>query len=669
MIKMKNKIKELLNMMTLQEKIGQLNLVSYNDKTEEEVKSGLVGAVINSNNRDDIFRLQKAAGESRLKIPLLIGADVIHGFRTIFPVPLAESCSFNLDLIEAAATWSARAAAQEGINWIYAPILDLTNDPRWGRINESSGEDPFLIGMMAARRIRGIQRDGTVGACCKHYIGYGKVESGVDYLTTDFSEHTLRTYFLPAYRAAVAAGALSMMSAFTTYNALPITASRTILNEILRQELGFNGVLVTDWDSLEHLFNYRLVDEGTEAAAIGIRCGIDIDMHSRIYQKYLPETVKRQPELLGLIDDAVLRVLKLKAKLGLFNQKSCPGKKDFSVIINEYAECLAVESIILLKNENKCLPLNPNTKLLVVGHFNNDGDIHLGAWSALGRPEETVTVEAGIRARFPNSEFFATPKNTGNTDFNALKQKAEAAEMVLLNLGEPRYLSGENNNRSTLDLPDNQDLLAEFLANENIPFIAYVAAGRPLAITGLANKALALLWSFHLGHQAGSALAKILAGIENPSAKTTVTFPRSLGQIPIYYNRLFCGRPELIHYLDEEITPLYPFGYGLSYSEFYYHLPEVSFNKDKQIVTVEGWIENVSDLPGKEVIQVYLLPQKTSVLCPVKSLIGFKKVEVAPHQSVSYQINCPINNKFYGDLVNIMVGPSSQLGKIIKLKL
>ncbi|MDI9507551.1 MAG: glycoside hydrolase family 3 N-terminal domain-containing protein [Bacillota bacterium] len=663
---MKKDLHDIINAMTPEEKIGQLNLVSFNENTEDEVRRGRAGAVLNANRREDIERLQRAARESRLGIPLLVGADVIHGFYTTFPVPLAEASSFNLGLIEKAAEYAAREAAAEGINWIYAPILDLPNDPRWGRIMESAGEDPLLIGLTAAARVRGIQRN-NVAACLKHYIGYGKVEAGIDYQVTDFSEHRLRTYYLPPYRMAIEAGAMSVMSAFTTYDALPITASPYIMNDILRRELGFDGVVVSDWDCLKHLFNYKVAGEGWEAAETGVRRAIDIDMHSRVYDKYLLEAMRRDAGLARLVDEAVLRVLKLKEKIGLFAGKRNPAQAPMD--IGELAEEIAAEAIILLKNDKRVLPLDRRARLLVVGPFNDDGDIHLGAWSALGRPERTVTTKAGIKALFPKSEFFAVPKNAAETDFKALKMKAAESDALLLCLGESRSLSGENNNRASLDLPGGQDALADFLARENIPFIAYVTAGRPLAIANLCEKAGALLWSFHLGHKAGVALAKVLAGVANPSAKTTVTFPRSLGQVPIYYNRLPCGRPDIARYMDEELEPLFPFGYGLSYSEFRYRRPKASYEAARQTITVSGRIENTSALAGKEVIQVYLTPLKTSVLLPEKSLIGFEKILVPPKATVNYKINCPIERGLYHDEIALLVGTSSRTGEILRVKL
>lgn len=660
-------IQELLHAMTPEEKVGQLNLISFNERTEEEVRRGRVGAVINANNRDDIERLQEAARSSRLGIPLLVGADVIHGFHTTFPVPLAEASSFNLDLIEETARYGAREAAAEGINWIFAPILDLPNDPRWGRIMESAGEDPLLIGLTAACRVRGIQKGGNVAACLKHYIGYGKVEAGIDYQVTDFSEHKLRTYFLPPWRMAISAGAMSVMSAFTTYNGLPIIASPFIMNEILRRELGFDGVVISDWDSLNHPFNFKIAGEGWEAATIGLKRTIDVDLHGRIYDKYLLEAARREPELERLIDEAVLRVLALKEKIGLFSEKKeiLPVPDDGG----ELAEKMAAEAIILLKNERGILPLDRNAKLLVVGPFNDDGDIHLGAWAALGRPERTVTISAGIKAYFPNSEFFAVPADVSKTDFSALKRHAAAADIVLLCLGEPRHLSGENNNRASLDLPGNQELLADFLASEGIAFISYVMAGRPLVITNLTAQAQGLLWSFHLGHKAGIALARVLAGEENPSAKTPVTFPRSLGQVPVYYNRLPCGRPDITRYLDEQLTPLYPFGYGLSYSEFMLRQPRATYDPNIGSIIVTGRIANLSARPGKEVIQVYLSPTKTTVLLPEKALIGFTKISVAPGETVGYRIVCPVERNLYEGEVELLIGTSSQTGTVLHIKL
>lgn len=658
-------IKKLLKEMTLKEKIGQLNLVSYKEEILEAVKRGEIGAVLNVHDAESIHKLQEAALSSPHKIPLLIGADVIHGFKTTFPVPIGEACSFNPDIMERSSRYAMLEAREEGINWIFAPMLDLTNDPRWGRIMETGGEDPYLNSVMAKSKVSGTQTEDsgrTTAACAKHYLGYGAVEAGLDYATSDFSESRMRNYYLPSFKAAVDAGVMSVMTAFTTFSHLPVTMNSYLLQDVLRKECGFEGMVVSDWQAIRHLVNYRLAEGEAEAGKFALTAGIDMDMTAKIYIRYLERLVEENPDLLALIDKSAYRVLEMKLKMGLFNNPfEIKNPVSFKEEIRKEARKAADESIILFKNEDGILPLSKDANILVAGPFISDRDIHLGAWSCLGHPDNVVNIKEGILKRFNNVDFYETKLDFDAEDIDRIKEKAKGKDCIVLALGEPRSLSGENNCRTKMDLPNNQDALVSKLAELNIPLIAVVSAGRPLIITEIAKKVKAMLWNFHLGSEAGNTIAAALVGKVNPSAKTTVTFPKEFGQIPLYYNRYPYGRSDITHYMDGDLDPLYPFGYGLSYSQFKYHDFNCSLSENKLSVDLE--VENTSEIDGKEIVQVYLIADLMKELIPEKRLVAFQKVFLKgkSKQKVSFEIDLDLKNYRRG--ITIMVGPSSVEGQ------
>ena len=658
-------IDKIIKKMTIKEKIGQLNLTSYSDAILPRIASGEVGAILNIFDKDQVKQVQELALKSKHQIPLLIGEDVIHGFKTIFPVPLAEACSFNLDLIEETAYLSMLEARMEGINWIYAPMLDIITDPRFGRVMETSGEDPFLTSQIAKRKVRGIQRNDNnqiTAACPKHYLGYGAVEAGLDYRMTDFSEHKMRLTYLPPFKAAIDEGALSLMHAFTTYNNLPVTINKYLLDDVLRKECEFSGILVTDWQCLKQLTKYQVLSSEEEAAQQGLLVGIDLDMHGQVYFNHLEQVISNNPHLLNNLDTAVRRILTVKLKMGLFKENRENNNRELDSKIRKQALQSANESIILFKNSNHLLPLQNDAKVLCVGPFNSDQDIHLGAWACRGQKKDTISLKKGIESHFLNCQFFDTPLNTGETNWEELRLACQDMDYIILALGEPRSYSGENNCRMNINLPFKQDLLIDFIYNLQKPIIGMVFAGRPLTITNLDEKADAIIWSFHLGCEAGNSLAKVLCGEVNPSAKTVITFPRELGQVPIYYNRYHTGRDELIHYVDGSTEPLYPFGFGLSYSRFIYHDFTYNYSTETSKLRIKVTIENESSYSGDEIIQVYALSNITYQLAPQQALIGFKKHHFNASQKEEISLDVFIDWEIYRDSVVIQVGPSSRLG-------
>ena len=656
-------IKKLIASMTLKEKIGQLNLVNSEEDILEAVKRGEVGAVLNVRDVETAERLQRAALSSPKKIPLLIAEDVIHGFKTIFPVPLGEACSFNPEIMENSSRFAMLEAREAGINWIYAPMLDLTNDPRWGRIMETGGEDPYLSSVMAESKVRGTQTEESgriTAACAKHFLGYGAVEAGIDYATSEFSENRMRNYYLPSFQRAVKAGVMSVMTCFTTCNDLPVTMNSYLIQDVLRKECGFGGLIVSDWEAILHLLNFRLAEDEKEAAGLAFKSGIDMDMTAGIYLRNLERLAEEHPEFLELIDRSVYRVLEMKLKMGLFeNPFPMKNPPEFKERIREAARKAAEEAVILFKNEG-VLPLKKDAKILVTGPYVEDKNIHLGAWSSAGRPEDVVSISEGVSRVFGNAEIYATDPEFTEEDLEKIKALACGKEAIVLALGEPRHLSGENNCRTKLDLPGNQEKLVEELAKLGLPLIVLISAGRPLLIKRVEEMAGALLWNFHLGSEAGNAIARILSGDVNPSAKTTVTFPKEFGQIPICYNRYPYSRPDLVHYVDGDMEPLHPFGFGLSYSEFKYQDFEYRLEGKKLMIGLE--VENMSDVDGKEVVQVYLIPDLLRRLVPEKSLIAFRKVFIEARNKKRIHFEIDLNLDSYRRGITILVGGSSVSG-------
>jgi beta-glucosidase len=666
---MSRRVEELIKEMTLKEKVGQLNLISYKENLYQQIIEGRIGSIINSNDFETNYKLQEAAQKSRLKIPLLIGADVIHGFKTIYPVPLGEACSFNLDLIKRGSYLSMLEARDEGVNWIYAPMLDLINDLRFGRVMETGGEDPYLSSEIGKVKVNAIQTEYAgikTAATAKHFLGYGASEAGLDYSTSEFSEQKMRNYYLPQYKAAIDEGVFTVMNAFTTYNDLPVAQSKYILKNVLRDELGFEGILVTDWQSLDQLKKFKTVRNDKEAAKIGINNGIDVDMHTSIYYEYLEKLIEEDKSIISKIDESVRRILTVKEKMGLF-EYPYPKRIDESIHkeIKNHAIEIAEESVILFKNDNNILPLHVEKKVLVVGLFTQDQDIHLGAWSSLGKSMNVISLGKGLHKEFKNLSYYDIPKNYEEIDYAKLEKALVNLDCVILFFGEPRSYSGENNCRVKIDLPFMQEKFLKFISKYNLPIISVVTAGRPLAIPIVDELSAAVIWNFNLGYAAGDAIAKVISGRVNPSAKTVITFPKEIGQMPIYYNRYNIGREELINYVDGDINPLYPFGFGLSYSKFKYSSLEVLKTANKLIVDFQ--IENISSVDGKEIAQVYLITDYEAKLVPKKRLIKFEKFTIKRHETIDVNMEIYFDEKLYPGEYSIQVGPSSNDGIAIKI--
>ncbi len=648
-------IKKLLNSMTLQEKIGELCLTgSSKDRVLNGISVGKYGSVLNHIGKDHINELQSAALSNNKKIPLLVGDDVIHGYRSVFPVPIGLACTFDLDLVEKLVRMSTEEASTEGINWIYSPMLDLTHDPRWGRIMETAGEDPYYSSLVGERFVRGIQtplKDGRItAACAKHFIGYGAVEAGLDYNTTDYSEYRLNKLYVPTFKKAIETGVMSVMNAFTTYNGEAVTGSKRLLKDLLREELNFNGVVVTDWACIEQLKEHKQFKDDYEACINSIKLGLDIDMHSDVYYRYLEEAVNKNPELLKFIDESVLRVLEMKQKMNLFEHPYVL-ENAYEVLSKENRSlCLeaAKESAILLKNDDT-LPLKKEDKVLFVGPFVEEADSHLGAWSCKGRPEYVVSVSDALKET-PNVTLHPTRFDLSNIDYRLLEEQIKNVDKVVLCLGEPRYMNGENNNRLYLDLPFNQEKLVDFVSKFNKRVITWVFAGRTLILDSLQEKVNSLVFSFSMGIEAGNAVKEVLYGEYNPSGKTVVTFPKTFGQIPIYYNRLTTGRSDIKHYVDGTMDPLYPFGYGLHYGSLEIKETNVT-NKNKEL-TVSLELLNNSNYDIEEVVQVYLSIPYYKYLRPIKELIGFEKVKVEKNTTKHLTLSIDLNSFLPTDLDN-----------------
>lgn len=709
-----NKIEALLSQMTLEEKVGQMTQYDFGyyninieinhekrNQYEEFIQDGLTGSIFNIQDVHEANRLQRVAVEkSRLGIPILIGRDVIHGYRTIFPIPLAQSSSWNPQLVQAAAKVSAREASTDGIHWVFAPMVDVTRDPRWGRIAESPGEDTFLAEVMASALVKGVEDNQfndrpSVASCPKHFAAYGATESGRDYNTVDISERVLREVYLPPFKAAFDAGAQTVMAAFNEVNGVPACANSFLLRKILREEWGFEGVVVSDYNAVFELLNHGLAASEEEACMQSILAGLDIDMDSGIYQKYLPQLVRcgKVPE--RLIDDAVRRILALKFALGLFDHPYIsPSERDAELLSQENQELaleLARQSVVLLKNERNLLPLDPNVQTIaVIGPLAHNREHPLGPWAFDGRSENVVTVLEGIRKKVRSDTRVTYAQGCdleGDSDdgFAEAIQVACNSDVVVMVVGEGEHMSGEAHSRSSLGLPGVQQQLLKVIHETQKPMVVVVMNGRPLVMNWMDENVSAILEVWHLGIQSGTAIGDILFGSNNPSGKLPVSFPRSLGQVPIYYNRKNTGRPpefaegHASNYLDVPVTPLYPFGYGLSYTEFKYGDVEV----EPKVITPDGQttvritLTNSGDHAGEEVVQLYVRDMVGSVTRPVKELKGFQRVFLNPGEQmqISFTLNAE-QLKFYdADMrfraepgeFQVWVGPDSTRGESQRL--
>jgi beta-glucosidase len=687
-------IDSLLHLMTLEEKCGQLNQISWSGVsklgaflTEEEralVRQGLLGSFLNISGAAAVAEAQRVAvKESRLHIPLLLGVDVIHGFRTIFPVPLAEASSWDPELAERSARVAAIEASAAGIHWTFAPMVDIAREPRWGRIVEGSGEDPYLGSLMAAARVRGFQGntllDSTsILACAKHFAAYGGAEGGRDYNTVDMSERTLREIYLPPFKAAVDAGAGSIMSSFNEISGVPSSANRFLLTDVLRGEWHFNGFVVSDWTAVEELQRHGIAANRADAGALGLNAGVDLDMVSQIYQKELPNLVRSGRVREEVVNEAVRRVLRAKFKLGLFDYptRGCTTERETTAMLTRDHLQIALEaarkSIVLLKNDRSVLPLSKHLKTIaVIGPLADSKSDPLGPWHGAGKPQDVVTVLEGIRGHVsPETQVIYLKGCEIEGDsvgrLSEAKKLAGQADVVILVLGEGEDMSGEASSRSDIDLPGIQNELLNAVTEAGTPAVLVLMNGRPLTITRAAQRVPAILETWFLGVQTGNAVADVLFGDVNPSGKLPVTFPRSVGQIPLYYNHKNTGRPFLekdkytSKYLDSPNTPLFPFGYGLSYTTFSYsnlavNRPRIGMN-DSVVVSVQ--VKNTGKSAGEEVVQLYVHDIVASVTRPVKELKAFRRIALQPGDSktVSFALS-PDQLAFYDLQMKRVVEP------------
>jgi len=686
----------LLARMTLEEKLGQLNLLSAGGKASPEqtalVRRGLVGGlfnVIGTENTQAVDRV--ATTESRLKIPLLFGLDVIHGFRTIFPIPLAEAGAFDVDLAEATARAAGREAAAAGINWTYAPMVDIAHDPRWGRIAEGSGEDPYLGALLAAARVRGFQE--SILATAKHFAAYGAAEAGRDYNTADVSERTLREVYLPPFKAAVDAGVATLMSAFNDIGGVPASGNAWLTDTVLRREWGFRGMVVSDWTSVAELIPHGVAGSRAEAGRQALTAGVDMDMQSSIYVETLAALVRDNRIPMAVVDSAVLRVLRAKARVAQLRPVA-PN----TVEIRALARRAARESIVLLKNEGGVLPIDRAAPAVaVIGPLADNQLDALGPWHTDGRPEDVVTVLQGIKNRVAAGTQVLYARGAGiddtaTTGFADALATARRAKVAILVLGERHDMSGEAASRSSLGLPGVQQQLLEAVAATGTPVVLVLMNGRPLILEWAAEHVPAIVEDWFLGVESGNATAEVLFGDVNPSGRLPVTFPRSVGQIPLYYNHRNTGRPPAADkftskYIDVPVTPRYPFGYGLSYTTFAYRDLKVAFrtttgSRDLQAgpvrlgptdtLSVVVTVANTGTREGTEVVQLYVRDEVASVARPVRELKGFSRVTLKPGEARRIELRLAARDlSFYGldmkrtvepGTFRVFVGPNSVEG-------
>jgi beta-glucosidase len=662
------RVDSVLALMTLEEKIGQLTLFTSDydvtgptirENYKDDIKAGKVGAIFNAFGADYTRKLQEiAVKETRLHIPLLFGYDVIHGHRTIFPIPLGESCSWDLNVMQQSARIAAEEASAEGLHWTFAPMCDIARDPRWGRMAEGAGEDTYLGSRIAEARVKGFQGEdigalNSVLACVKHFAAYGAAQAGRDYHTTDMSDRVLREVYLPPYKAAIDAGAATVMTSFNELDGIPATGNKYLMTDILRKEWNFTGFVVTDYTSIMELLPHGIAEDTASAAALALEAGVDMDMQAGFYNDALEKLVKEGKLKEGFIDEAVRRILRKKFELGLFDdpyrysnverEKSTVMKKEFLDAARDGAR----KSIVLLKNEKQVLPLSKSiNRIAVIGPLADARREMIGSWSAAGDWTKAVTLLEGIKAAVtPSTQVLYARGCNINDDttkyFAQAIQTAKQADVVVLAVGEAALMTGEAASRTALDLPGVQQKLVEEIQKTGKPMVVVLSNGRPLTINWINDNIPAIVETWFLGTQAGHAIADVLFGDYNPSGKLTVTFPRSVGQVPIYYSMKNTGRPMDANnkytskYLDESNEPLYPFGYGLSYTTFTYgdislSSPQIT-QQDELKVTCK--VTNTGKRAGEEVVQLYIHDLVGSVTRPVKELKNFQKIMLQPGES------------------------------------
>ena len=692
-------VDSLLRLMTLDEKIGQMN--QYNGPWSatgpltndgnllDQVKSGKVGSMLNVTGVKRTRELQELALQSRLKIPLLFGQDVIHGYRTIFPLPLAEAASWDLAAMEASARVAAKEASAAGIHWTFAPMLDISRDPRWGRVMEGAGEDTYLGSLIAKARVKGFQGTGfgdtsAVMACAKHFVGYGAAEGGRDYNTVDMSMRRLHEVYLPPFKAAADAGVATFMNSFNDLNGIPATGSKYLQRDLLKGSWAFKGFVVSDWGSIGEMINHGYAKDNREAAMLAANAGSDMDMESRSYTKELATLVKEGKVKMTVIDDAVRRILRKKVEMGLFADpfRYSDLKREERNWNNpehrQVAADIARKSIVLLKNEKNILPLsNKAGTIALIGPFVKAKSDHLGFWS-YDWPDDTARIssiwEAVSRKMGGDSKLLYAKgvaiTGEDRSGFAEAIEKAKQAEIVILTVGEARDMSGEAKSRSSIHLPGVQEELVKAVVALGKPTVVLISAGRPLIFNWTADHAPAIVYTWWLGTEGGNAIADVLFGDYNPSGRLPMSFPRAEGQIPIYYNHVQTGRPAMHDsdkfyrsaYTDLSIYPKYAFGYGLSYSAFEYSPVTLSSKTLRKGQTLEAsvTITNTGRVAGTETVQLYIRDLFASVVRPVKELKGFQQVKLAPGESRTIRFNITVDDlRFYNEQLQYIWEPGA----------
>ncbi len=662
------KVEALMKKMTLEEKIGQLTLFTSDmDQTGpfmregylEDIRAGKVGAIFNAYTAGYTRKLQQiAVEETRLGIPLLFGYDVIHGHRTIFPIPLGETATWDMAAIEQSARYAAQEATAEGLHWTFSPMIDVTRDPRWGRIAESSGEDPYLASLVGRAKVRGYQGNdlgavNTMLATAKHFAAYGFPQAGRDYHTVDMSEITLRNYVLPPFHAVADEGVATFMTSFNELFGVPATGSKYLLTDVLRTEWAFNGFVVTDYTSINEMVNHGFSRDEKHAAEQAINAGVDMDTQGATFYNYLLQLVKEGKVSEKTVDQAVNRILTMKYELGLFDDpyRYSDAQREKEMVMTpdilEFARDFARKSFVLLKNEKSTLPLSSNLRsIALIGPMADNQRDMIGSWSAAGDYTKSITLKQGLINRLGNNTKInyaegTTVLGTDKSGFAAALAAARNSDIVIMALGEHYWQSGEAASRSDISLPGNQEQLFDEIVKLGKPVIVILMNGRPLAMENIDRKASAILETWFAGTPAGDAIADVLFGDYNPSGKLPATFPRNVGQVPVFYNAKNTGRPEkpedkfTSKYLDVANTPLYPFGYGLSYTSFDYSDITLSTSQMKMNgeLTASVTVTNTGKISGEEVVQLYTRQLVGSITRPVRELKGFRKIMLQPGES------------------------------------
>ena len=704
------RVDSVLKLMTIKEKIGQLNQYSGREVTGpasdkknyllNDIKTGMVGSMLNVKGVKDTREIQAVALQSRLKIPLLFSLDVIHGYKTVFPIPLAESASWDLDAIRSTAHVAAEEAAASGIHWTFAPMVDIARDPRWGRVMEGAGEDTYLGSAIARARVLGFQGDKLGGvdaimACAKHFVAYGAAIAGRDYNPVDMSEQMLHEIYLPPFKAAADAKVATFMNSFNTLNGVPATGNAYLQRDILKGKWGYKGFVVSDWGSIAEMIPWGFAKNASQAAEKAISAGSDMDMESEAYKKELEALVKSGKVDIKLIDEAVKRILYKKFELGLFDDpyKFSDEKREAKVMNDPKYKGIALaaaqKSIVLLKNQNSILPLQKgNQKIALIGPLVNAKRDQAGSWVVYADTANITSVYEGMKAKFTNAKFSyaegTSVKDTLTKGFAAAVETAKNADVVVMVLGETWDMSGESKSRTDISLPGKQEALFKAIKATGKPVIVVMMAGRPLVFNTIADQADAVVYAWFLGDKGGDAIADVISGDYNPSGKLPISFPRSVGQIPIYYNHYNTGRPvtkptDITYksaYIDSPNDPKFAFGYGLSYTTFAYSDLKVdkATPSKTETVKVSFTLTNTGKVTGEEVAQLYIQDRFASIVRPVQELKDFAKVKLNPGESkvITFELS-PAKLSFYKEKIGwtiepgdfkVMVGGSSDAIKL-----